>query len=191
MLTPNRILANKRYKIADSLIPDELRGGYLLDLGCGYYNKCLKDIKFTYKAGIDIAMAPFLSIELDETNVLWMGISMEEYMKEQFDNMWDVILMLAVLEHIDIDKVEDTFKEIYRILKPGGRFILTTPSPKSKWILKLMHWNKGHKKYYSIEEIIDILYDASFLAYAFNSGYFELGLNQYIYANKHRRNNER
>jgi Methylase involved in ubiquinone/menaquinone biosynthesis len=36
--------------------------------------------------------------------------------------------MLAVFEHIEPFKIENSLKEIYRILKPGGRFILTTPA---------------------------------------------------------------
>jgi len=167
MLTPSKVLANKRYKIADSLIPNELRDGNILDIGCGEKMNFLNGIEFDSKYGFDKIS----------------GSKAPEILTKYDKNFFNIITMLAVLEHIDINKVESIFKEIYRILKPGGRFILTTPSPKSKWILKLLHWDEGHKKYYSIEEIVNMLF-IKLDFYDFNWGYFELGYNQWLYADK-------
>lgn len=41
------------------------------------------------------------------------------------DNSVDVVIMLDVIEHVENEKI--TLTEIWRILKPGGRLILTTP----------------------------------------------------------------
>lgn len=179
MITPDRILANKRYKIADSLIPDELRNGRILDLGCGNV-RFLENIEFMQKYGIDkhITWFPYYmykSLHLHNGDITKVLVGFK-------DDFFDVVTMLAVIEHIDIDKVESTFKEIYRILKPNGRFILTTPSPKSKWIIKLLHWDEGHKKYYDIHDIVCKIYKIGF--YPLYSGYFEFGLNQWLYAEK-------
>lgn len=47
-------------------------------------------------------------------------------MKTSFeDNMFDIVLTSDVLEHVTDPWV--AFKEIYRILKPGGRHVFTVP----------------------------------------------------------------
>lgn len=42
-----------------------------------------------------------------------------------FDNKFDIIFCVSVLEHIPNDEDIKAFKEIYRILKPGGIFVGT------------------------------------------------------------------
>lgn len=41
------------------------------------------------------------------------------------DNSYDLILSVEVMEHVE--NLEDYLNEIYRLLKPGGKFIWTTP----------------------------------------------------------------
>ena len=42
---------------------------------------------------------------------------------------WDVISMLAVLEHIPRYQQEDLAKSCWEMLRPGGRLVITVPSP--------------------------------------------------------------
>ena len=41
------------------------------------------------------------------------------------DNAFDSILCTEVFEHVE--KLDDVLDELYRVLKPGGRMIVTTP----------------------------------------------------------------
>jgi ubiquinone/menaquinone biosynthesis C-methylase UbiE len=41
------------------------------------------------------------------------------------DHHFDFVTMLAVIEHMD--NPEEIFQEVYRVLRPQGRFIFTTP----------------------------------------------------------------
>lgn len=43
---------------------------------------------------------------------------------------FDVVTMLAVLEHIPEDDQSEVAASCYRALKPGGRVVLTVPSPR-------------------------------------------------------------
>lgn len=44
------------------------------------------------------------------------------------DNQFGTIFCLEVLEHMNDEVLNATLEEIYRILKPGGYFIVTTPA---------------------------------------------------------------
>jgi ubiquinone/menaquinone biosynthesis C-methylase UbiE len=65
------------------------------------------------------------------------------------DNSFDTIVSFQVIEHIKKD--EDFLQEIYRVLKPGGRAILTTPN-----IKKTLTRNPWHVREYTAEQLTDL-----------------------------------
>ena len=89
------VLAAKRAAVADGLIPDHLRGGALLDLGCGVTPHFLLRTRFATKVGVDPCLGPWpqrTGIDLlrkDITEIPW------GFVPQQFS----AITMLAVLEH--------------------------------------------------------------------------------------------
>ena len=50
------------------------------------------------------------------------------------DNSFDCIVSMEVLEHVDTS----SYKEIKRVLKKGGKLIVTTPYPWSEFFLQIM-----------------------------------------------------
>jgi len=44
------------------------------------------------------------------------------------DNFFDVVIMSEVLEHLEGDVLKETFHEVYRVLRKGGRFMGTVPN---------------------------------------------------------------
>ena len=112
----------------------------VLDIGCGdgYF---LKKLKNADGYGIDKLLG-------DDAN------------KMDFNNSYfDIVTMLAVIEHIT--NPEKIIDEIYRVLKPGGKFIFTTPKESAEFFINL-YVNEipkdGHKFIYdrasdSIEEL--------------------------------------
>jgi SAM-dependent methyltransferase len=70
------------------------------------------------------------------------------------DNSFDEIHAYEVLEHLgrqgDFQSFFAQFSEIYRILKPGGLLIGTTPAFKSRWV-----WgDPGHTRYFGPESLV-------------------------------------
>ena len=51
------------------------------------------------------------------------------------DNTFDDIVAGEVIEHIDPADVQNVLTELLRVLKPGGRVMLTTPNPKAFLVL--------------------------------------------------------
>ena len=64
------------------------------------------------------------------------------------ENSVDFIVTFQVIEHIQDD--EEFIKEIYRVLKAGGKLILTTPNR-----LMSLSRNPWHVREYSPEEMRD------------------------------------
>lgn len=66
------------------------------------------------------------------------------------DNHFDFVVSFQVIEHIKKDG--DFVKEIHRVLKPGGKFILTTPNKKMS-----ITRNPWHIREYKIDELVTLL----------------------------------
>jgi SAM-dependent methyltransferase len=54
------------------------------------------------------------------------------------DGGWDVITMLAVLEHIPRSAQQQLVDACYNLLKPGGKIVITVPSPFVDYILHFL-----------------------------------------------------
>ncbi|MBU1147625.1 MAG: class I SAM-dependent methyltransferase [Candidatus Omnitrophica bacterium] len=184
-------LAKKRAEIADKLIPPASRRGKILDIGCGNYPYFLNSIDFAEKHGVD----QNLSNSCDDLprNIKLQKFNIEKENKVDFpDEYFDVVTMLAVLEHIDPVVLSERIKEIYRILKPKGSFIITTPALWTVPILSVMSRLKlispteikEHKILYSLSDILGVFTKSGFYHEKIASGYFELFMNIWLRAEK-------
>lgn len=185
------LLAKKRARMADRLIPDNLRNGRILDIGCGTTVFFLLNAEFKYKYGIDSAV----NTRLYKEGVTLQKFDLEKNARLPFeDGFFDAVTMLAVLEHIKPDKLPGVLKEIKRILKPNGRLIITTPCFWTENLLKLMAKLKlinlqklrEHKKTYGKTAILQYLGEAGFEKKKMISGYFELFMNSWFYADNNK-----
>lgn len=86
---------------------------------------------------------------------------------------FDLVVSVEVLEHVDED---DKFvSEVSRVLRPGGRFIMTTPNGDF-----LENKNPDHRRHYTKEQLSSLLnrhFKNVHVEYAIAGGYFrKLGL---------------
>lgn len=150
----------------------------ICDLGCGAAAKFLEEMSsyFTYGYGFDIdANNEVFENYIIKTADISKSVPLA-------DGSVDCVTLLAVLEHLP-DPL-GIISECYRILKPEGRILLTTPAPISKPILEFLSYKlnivnprqiSDHKHYYSHNELRSLLTDAGFKDVRVFS--FELGLN--------------
>lgn len=66
------------------------------------------------------------------------------------DNTFDFVVTFQVIEHISKDK--DFLREIFRVLKPGGKLICTTPNIKMS-----LSRNPWHIREYTVVQLRDIM----------------------------------
>ncbi len=182
-------LAELRAAKADSLIPNQLRGGRILDIGCGTQPLFLLSTKFNEKYGID----PSLEQVQFGDNIKISKTDLAEGSRLPFDHEYfDVVTMLAVIEHFTKENAQNVLNEIFKILKPGGILIITTPCPWSDIILKIMAKLKltsedeinDHKSMHDRSSLVRDLESAGFKKKKITFGYFELFLNSWMFAVK-------
>ncbi len=88
-------------------------------------------------------------------------------------DFYDIVVSVEVLEHVEED--ERFVSEVSRVLKPGGRFLMTTPNGDF-----VQNHNPDHKRHYKREELTSLLarhFEEVNVEYAIAGGYFrKLGL---------------
>lgn len=182
------LLANLRAKKANRLIPDSLRSGRILDIGCGSYPYFLSHTAFEEKFAVEQLQPNYLFKDIN-----WYQIDLNLEPKLPFeDNFFSAVTLLAVIEHLDPGKIVKLFQEIYRVLSPGGIVVVTTPA---SWSDGLLHW-MAHVNLVSHEEISEHKYAytlpllgwyfgaAGFTMSKIHFGYFELIFNLWATAEK-------
>ena len=186
-------LAKQRHKIAKKKIKSANKAGRILDVGCGNYPLFLLNTNFLEKYGLDK-----IPQNKPDENIIKQGITLinsnfEEVEKFPFeDDYFDVVTMLAVFEHIIPENLVKLHKEIYRVLKQGGIYIITTPAFWTDYLLRTLAKLrlisdieiKEHKGYYNHSMISSILQAADFPKNNLRFGYFELFMNMWTTAVK-------
>jgi SAM-dependent methyltransferase len=101
----------------------------ILDVGCGdaRFLKELRDKSYKDLHGIDYSEKAISFARLLLPEVMFSCADLTKGTSYD-DNHFDVIFMIETLEHIIPNEIPSILKEIQRMLKPGGEFIVTVPS---------------------------------------------------------------
>lgn len=114
------------------------KGGVVVDIGCFIGEKLwqLKANKDYLGIGVDIAIESLVAAaEIDKYGHKYVAADLEQLPFK--DNSVDCVLIFDVIEHLS--NQEKGYKEVARILKPGGTFLLHIPIRDNKYS---MFWMK-------------------------------------------------
>lgn len=130
----------------DQLIRPHLKAGArLLEIGCGAGNLLLQaSIAGSYPVALDLSMQAltFVRSRLQEAIAgaeAPAGFTCTQAIGESLpfeDDSFDCILLSEVIEHLEAP--QNSIREAARVLRPGGRLLITTPNYRSFW--PLMEW---------------------------------------------------
>ena len=185
-------LARQRTIQAHKLIGADRHEGRLLDIGCGSYPLFLVRTNFAEKYGLDRVQVN-VSDDVRAQNVTLIEHDLTSGQVLPFSNdFFDVVTMLAVFEHVDANLIQGLVDEVRRVLRPGGVYVMTTPSYWTEGLLKLLarlgmvsHEELDeHKRQYRESDIRSILVKAGFGSAQVRLGYFEAAMNTWATAVK-------
>jgi len=157
------------------------------DIGCG--GKCLflKNISNLIKKGI--------GFDEEAEDYADLKLEIKKYQISELiplkDESCDIVTMMAVLEHLS--KPQEILNESWRILRNGGKLILTTPTPFARPLLEFLAFKlkiidkeeiRDHKNYFGEGNIGRMLLAAGFKKENINNYFFEFRLNSLIIAEK-------
>jgi len=163
------------------VVPHINNDDVILDLGCGYSAPFLSHLSSKIKngTGLDISV----SNNKVKNNIVLIRGSADKHLPFE-SNQFDTVTCLALIEHLN--KPETMLKEVNRVLKKGGIFLLTTPSKKSKDLLEFLAYRlriiskeeiEDHKRYYSTNTLKCNFIKAGFKEHNISIKLFEFGLN--------------
>lgn len=157
------------------------RNSVVLDVGCGIGAAFLRTISPQIKQGIGV---DFKVETAKFSNIQTTQVILDTHLPFE-DSIFDVVTMLAVLEHIENER--QILKEIYRVLIPGGKLIITVPSVWSQPVLEFLAYKlkivseaeiRDHKRYYNRQKLKTVLVEITGFQ-EFHHQYFQLGLNNF------------
>jgi ubiquinone/menaquinone biosynthesis C-methylase UbiE len=157
------------------------KNSVVLDVGCGRVAAFLRAISPQIKQGIGV---DFKVENTQFSNIKTTKIVLDNHLPFE-DSTVDVVTMLAVLEHIENER--QILKEIYRVLVPGGKLIITVPSVWSQPVLEFLSYKlkivseaeiRDHKRYYNREKLKNVLVDITGFQ-EFHHQYFQFWMNNF------------
>lgn len=115
------------------------RGMRCLDIGCGPGNYCLAlAASGAVAVGVDssqkmiaIARKNIRKSHLPEIDIQLKRMDALEYLKTVPDNSFDVVIAALFLAYVRNHAA--VIREVCRVLKPGGRFVMSNPKPEANF----------------------------------------------------------
>ncbi|MEQ8171789.1 MAG: class I SAM-dependent methyltransferase [Candidatus Eremiobacterota bacterium] len=130
----------------------------LLDIGCGT-GTIVEHLKSKIPSITAIDILPE-SIEYCKKSMTLLNLLQADAMYIPLkDKNFDIVLILDIIEHLPYDTI--AISEVFRVLKTGGRIILTVPAFKK--LFSYRDKAAGHIRGYNKNELIDMLKNSGFL----------------------------
>jgi SAM-dependent methyltransferase len=162
-----------------SFIQDDDLKSHILEIGCapGHFSVLLKLLDVNFSA-LDIDPSRVQPI-WDKYDIAVDTVDIEKDALPYASDSFDLIIFAEILEHLRLNPLH-ALREIYRVLKPGGRILLSTPNITPSLRLRFLFGGRyqgnpvkafkrlerrghmGHIRLYAIDEVHEFLEYANF-----------------------------
>lgn len=145
----------RRYEFATALLD---ANDYVADMACGTgYGSVMMSRRCSQVDGYDIDSHVVHAIKerYSQESVVFINKSILELAQ---DSKYDKVISFETIEHLDAESIPSFFEKVYRALKPGGKFIFSTPYKQVESIAA----QKFHRTFMIDEETISSWLDFGF-----------------------------
>jgi len=150
------------------------KNGLMLDVGCGegrHIFGVMQDYPNMNCVGLDMDEDSLIKAEEGYEYFKTISNAETDFLKGSAyelpfeNNTFDLIVCSEVLEHLH--EYNDAIKEIYRVLKPGGKFYASVPASwpeKICWRLSVDYQNQpgGHLRIFNQGDLVSEIEDSGF-----------------------------
>jgi len=145
---------NLKFVFVNSLVsPDKLH----LDVGCGPGTFIGNFRSGLVSYGIDISARQIAyARSIYNENNHFFSMTKEKFLFD--DEIFDVITLIEVIEHLNAEQIGVLFSECSRCLKPSGKLIISTPNYNSLWPALEFFVNKLSSVSYESQHITKLNY---------------------------------
>jgi 2-polyprenyl-3-methyl-5-hydroxy-6-metoxy-1,4-benzoquinol methylase len=135
----------------------------ILDLGCGHgaLIHFAQEAGFRNMRGVDgsleqVAAAKRLGIEGVEHGDL------QELLETQPNGSVDMVVAFDVIEHFTRDELLPFVDQVYRVLKPSGRWLIHVPNGESPFSGRMRYWDLTHELAFTRTSLSQLLLSSGF-----------------------------
>ena len=141
-------------KVVGGLLRDRLRGGDVLDVGCGdgRYSRLLETSNRVVSLDLSAVGAAMTRASRRPGSPILRGSALELPFE---DASFDAVVALETLEHIEDDRA--ALVECFRVLRPGGRLLFSVPADPR--LFCDIDREDGHFRRYTERDLLDRLFD--------------------------------
>ena len=181
MTTQNAPLEKLLNRLRTRKIKKYISGKHVLDFGCGQSAWTARSLTGDCASIVGVDE----SLDLEESQV--DGITLFKHLDSLRNQTFDVILMLAVIEHIRPFDFRDLLNEFLNVTDDQGVIVATIPTTKSRPVLEFLSYKLGlidpsqirdHKVYYDDLWLNEILADTAWKLSFYKT--FQFGLNSLV-----------
>ncbi|MES9870427.1 MAG: class I SAM-dependent methyltransferase [Sedimenticola sp.] len=155
-------------KVVREFFP-ERKDAAVLDLGCGHGALIYfaRQAGYTNVRGVDVsgeqvAEARRLGIEgVEEKDLL-------DTLAAAPDGSIDCVVAFDVIEHFTKDELLEFVDEVYRVLKPNGRWLIHAPNGESPFCSSILYSDFTHELAFTRASLLQLLLSSGFKAVSFN-----------------------
>ncbi len=168
------------------ILPHIAHNSRVLDIGCGFNGNLLKNIEPQIESAVGIDLSVDENANSEKIKLLRHDLNERlPFPDEEFD----VVTTLANLEHLK-DPLQN-LREIFRVLKPNGKMLLTAPTFGAKPVLEFLSFRlnlvspaeiRDHKNYFSKIILLDWCQAVGFSRAEHK--YFQFGMNNFLKTEK-------
>lgn len=142
----------KRY-VEYKWVASHCKGLKVMDLGCNTgFGSAIVAKEAAEVVGVDVSKEALDVAEeefKDNAKLSWVHVTEGDLPYDQ--GPFDAVIILNIIEHFP--DAADMLEKIHRILKPGGKLILTTVNRKLRIFAWQKPWNRLHHKEYDVRSL--------------------------------------